>query len=194
VPGRPTNPQRCHGRLVAFVGSHGPTTRAVREAFVRHSLKVETTVSSFHGIKSPPHLTNEFSHVRLDCCGVYLPDNGSLSRHIGNPTHHAYPYPAHSTPSVYDTSSLSVDSQGIYRSSNTWMTPMAGSFEGPLIRHIASPNESLGHPIRGDLYTCTHNLQLQTDAAQARSERRRRLKCSPKTHSWIYLVSINWTP
>ena len=44
------------------------------------------------------------------------------------------------------------------------MIPMAGypSPEVPLIRHIASPDESLEHPLQGDLSIRTHSLPLLT--------------------------------
>ena len=94
-----------------------------------------------------------------------LRENGSLSiRHVGNPT--GPPYPAHSThpdSSTYDFSSSSVDIQGIHlsqstRFSNPWITPKAGSSEGPTVRHIpqASHNESLEQveqPAQGNLDT-----------------------------------------
>ena len=115
------------------------------------------------------------------------------------------PYPAHSiypASSVCDYSSSSVYIQGVRRStqgstrfSNRLMTPKAGCPEGPMIQHIVSPNESLEQPNRGDLDTSrTYNLLSLTYAAQARSGGGHRLKCSPKTSCWKYLISIDWMP
>jgi hypothetical protein len=117
-------------------------------------------VSSFHSVQrksSPPaplsRPTEEFSPVRLNrFCGAYLRDGGPR-RHIGSPTGLTNPaHSIHPASSAYYLSSSSVDIQGVRRFSKMWMTPMAGSFEGPMIRHIASPNKSLEQPIRGDLH------------------------------------------
>jgi hypothetical protein len=40
----------------------------------------------------------------------------------------------------------------------------------------------------------THDLLLLTHEAQARSVEGQRLKCSPKTYSWTYSISIDSTP
>jgi hypothetical protein len=155
-------------------------------------------------------------------CGAYLSDDGFLgastkqtSGHttgpIGNTIHPAYPHgphPAHSTrstSSAYDLSSSSVDIQGVHWPSGTRVTRsmtrmsrMVGSPEGLLIRHIACPNGLLEHSVRGDLHTYTHVFSLLTGSAQEINGGGRRsggrLKYSPQTHSWKYLIFIDWTP
>ena len=96
----------------------------------------------------PSHFTNEFSHVRPNRLYACLPDNGSPSRH---PTR---PYPAHSTTDSSPSAAYGLSSrlvQGVGRFFNTRrMTPIVGSSDGPVIWHVAPPNESLEHPNQGN--------------------------------------------
>jgi hypothetical protein len=71
-------------------------------------------------------MTTEFSPVRLNFVylGAYsgLPIDRFLSKNIGIPPSPTRPYPSHPADpafSAYDSSSLSVDIQGVPRSSNS---------------------------------------------------------------------------
>ena len=133
-------------------------------------------------LPSESRLTDEFSQKFSPVClyrfrGVYLRDDGPLSRQIGSPTGH--PYPAHSIhpSSTYDVSSLSVDIQGVRQFSKTRMMSEAGSSEGPMVRYkshnIASPDESLEQveqPVQGDLDTL-HSWFTVSDSCGAGKKR-----------------------
>jgi len=117
-------------------------------------------------------------------CGAYLPDDGSMSRYVGNPVQPnlispAYDpertlptLPAHSTSFINDPSSL-VGVQGIPRptpsfSNTRTAAPTAGISAGQLLHGtIACPHESLAQPIRGEFCNVALViLPLFTDAAQ----------------------------
>ncbi|KAF8472233.1 hypothetical protein DFH94DRAFT_192685 [Russula ochroleuca] len=89
--------------------------------------------------------------------------------HIGNPTHPADPYPVipvystHSASSSHHVSSQSIGIQGVRGFSETRMTPLAGSSEGPLMRHIASTNESSEQPTQGKKWRRTTIKRLSED-------------------------------
>lgn len=124
-----------------------PEGRLVR---IQHLIQQRYKVSRFHS----PIVLDEFTPVCLNRFrATRLLEDGSFSRQIGNPT--GPPYPTHhihpqAASSADDFSSSSVDIPGVRQFSNMWIAPMAWSSEGPMIPHVAPPNEQL---VLGDLDT-----------------------------------------